>query len=78
MKGVSSPRGEIKGQALFRGEIITKMGWCHLELFFSRTTELVLTRLSTNHSRREGIKVCSNEGNCSYSRGDNSKRVIIH
>jgi hypothetical protein len=28
----------IKGQVLFKGEIITKMGWGHL-LIFSRTTE---------------------------------------
>jgi hypothetical protein len=30
---------EIKGQVLFNGEIITKMRWCHLKIFFSRTTE---------------------------------------
>jgi hypothetical protein len=29
----------MKGQVLFRGEIITKMGWGHLKIFFSRTNE---------------------------------------
>jgi hypothetical protein len=29
---------QIKGQVLFKGEIITKMGWGHLKIF-SRTTE---------------------------------------
>jgi hypothetical protein len=26
----------------------------------------------------EGIQVCSNEGDCPSSRGDNSKRVKMH
>jgi hypothetical protein len=46
-----------------------KMGWGHLKIFFSRTTGPLLTRLSTNHPWREGIQVCSNEGNCSLSKG---------
>jgi hypothetical protein len=29
---------QIKGQVLFKGEIITKMGCGHLKIFFSRTT----------------------------------------
>jgi hypothetical protein len=32
---------QIKGQILFKGEIITKMqklGWAHLKILFSRTT----------------------------------------
>jgi hypothetical protein len=29
----------MKGQVLFKWEIITKMGWCHLKNFFSRTAE---------------------------------------
>jgi hypothetical protein len=28
----------MRGQVLFKGEIITKMGWGHLKIF-SRTTE---------------------------------------
>jgi hypothetical protein len=35
-----------------------RMGWCHLKIF-SRSTGLILTRLCTNHSWREGIQVCS-------------------
>jgi hypothetical protein len=30
---------QIKGQVLFKGEIITKVGWGHLKIF-STTTEL--------------------------------------
>jgi hypothetical protein len=29
----------MKGQVLFKGEIITKVGWGHLKIFFSQTTE---------------------------------------
>jgi hypothetical protein len=68
------------GQVLFKGEVITKnvkMGWGHLKIF-SRITEPILTRLGTNHPWREGIQVCSKEGDCPSSRGDNSKRVKIH
>jgi hypothetical protein len=36
---------QIKGQVLFKGEIITKMGWGHLKILFSRTTEPIFTRL---------------------------------
>jgi hypothetical protein len=28
---------QIKSQVLFKGEIIAKVGWCHLKYFFSRT-----------------------------------------
>jgi hypothetical protein len=54
-----------------------KMGWHHLKIFFSRTTVLILTRFATNHPWRKGIQVCSNDGDCSISRGDNCKRVRI-
>jgi hypothetical protein len=27
------------GQVIFKGEIIAKMGWGHLKIFFSQTTE---------------------------------------
>jgi hypothetical protein len=30
---------QIKGEILFKGEIITKMGWAHLKIFL-RITEL--------------------------------------
>jgi hypothetical protein len=29
----------MKGQVLFKGEIISKMGWGHLKIFFFRTAE---------------------------------------
>jgi hypothetical protein len=29
----------MKGQALFKGEMISKMGWVHLKIFFSGTSE---------------------------------------
>jgi hypothetical protein len=53
------------------------MGWGHLKIF-SITTGPFLTRLGTNYPRGEGIQVCSNEGDCPYPRGDDSKRVKIH
>jgi hypothetical protein len=41
---------QMKGhEALFKGKIITKMGWGHLKIFFSRTTWSILTRLGINH-----------------------------
>jgi hypothetical protein len=40
-----------------------KMGWGHLNIFFSRTTWPILTRLSTNHPWREKIQVFLKEGN---------------
>jgi hypothetical protein len=46
--------------------------------FFSRTTGPILTKLGTNHPWREGIQVCSNEGDCPSPRGDNSKTIRIH
>jgi hypothetical protein len=51
-----------------------KMGWGHLKIFF-RTTGPISSKLCSNHSRLEGIQVCSNEGECSSPRGDNRKRV---
>jgi hypothetical protein len=55
-----------------------KMGWGHLQIFFSRTTGPILTRLGINYPWGEGIQVYSNEGDCPCPRGDNSKRVKIH
>jgi hypothetical protein len=34
-----------------------KMGWCHLKIIFSRTTEQISTRLGTNCPFGEGIQV---------------------
>jgi hypothetical protein len=30
---------QIKGQILFKGEIITKLGWGYSKIFFSRNTK---------------------------------------
>jgi hypothetical protein len=32
-----------------------KMGWGHLKIFFSRTTGIILSRLSTNHPWVKGF-----------------------
>jgi hypothetical protein len=50
-----------------------KMGWGHLKIFFSRTTEPILTRLGTNLSWGEEIQGCSNKGDCLSPWGDNSE-----
>jgi hypothetical protein len=55
-----------------------KMEWGDLKIFFSRTTGLILTRLSTNRPWVNGIHVCSKEGESPSLGGDNSKRVKIH
>jgi hypothetical protein len=55
-----------------------KMGWGHLKIFFSRTIGPILTRLGTSYPWVKGIQTCSNEGDSSFPRGDNSKRVKIH
>jgi hypothetical protein len=67
---------QIKGQVLFKGEIITEMGLGHLKIF-SRTTGPILTRLSTNHPWVKRIQVCSNEGPGPLQRGDNHKKVKL-
>jgi hypothetical protein len=54
------------------------MGWGHLEIFFSRTTGPILTRLGTNHFWRKRIQVFLKEGDSPSPRGDNSERVKIH
>jgi hypothetical protein len=54
-----------------------KLGWGHLKIFYSMTTRRILTRLSTNYPWREGIHVCSNEGDSPSPRGDNSERDTV-
>jgi hypothetical protein len=49
-----------------------------LKIFFSRTTEPILTRLGINHPWRERIQVPLKEGDKPSPRGDNSERVKIH
>jgi hypothetical protein len=39
-----------------------KMGWGHLRIFSSRTTWPILTRLGTNHPRKERIHMSFKEG----------------
>jgi hypothetical protein len=50
----------------------------HLKIFFSRTTEPILTRLGTHHLWRERIQVFLKEGDSPSPKGDNSERVKIH
>jgi hypothetical protein len=54
------------------------MGYGHLKIFFSRTTELILIRFGTNYPWVEGIQFWSNKEDLLSSRGDNSERVKIH
>ena len=74
---------QMKGPALFQGEIITqivKIHWWNLKIFFSRTTVLILTKLGTKHPWVKGIQVCSNEGPRPFPRGDtytNSENTLM-
>ena len=47
-------------------------------MFFSRTTELVSTKLGTKHSFVKGIQVCSNEGQRPFLRRDNYEIAKIY
>jgi hypothetical protein len=51
----------IKGQVLFKGEIIAKMGWGHLEIFL-RTTKPEKLRLTQKLPDMVEIQVCTNHG----------------
>ena len=44
---------------------------------FSRTTGSISTKLSTNHTRVNGILVSSHKGPCPFLRGDNSHIIYI-
>jgi hypothetical protein len=54
------------------------MGWGHLKIFFSITIGPILTTLGTNHTWVKGIQISSNKEDSPFSRGDNSKKRIIH
>ena len=45
----------------------------HIFIFFFRTTGPISTKLDTKHLWVKGIQVYSNEGPCSFPRGDNDK-----
>ena len=55
---------QMKGTALFQGEIITKY-WKYIDkikkIFFSRTTEPISTKLGTKHPWVKGIQISLNE-----------------
>ena len=55
-----------------------KIHWQNLKIIFSRTTELISTKLGTKHPWMNGVQICSYEGPFSFSRGDNYKKVKIH
>ena len=62
----------MKDHALFQGEIIiAKMYWQYLK-FFSRSIELILTKLGTNHPIVKGALVRSNDSPHTFSRRDKS------
>jgi hypothetical protein len=63
---------KIKGQVLFKGEIIAKMGWGHLKIFFSRTFNQIW------HKSSWDIQLCTKEENSPSPREDNTERVKIH
>ena len=71
---------QMKGLALFQGEIITKW-WKHIDQIkkkFSRTTEPISTKPGTMHPWVKGIIFCSNKGPRPFQRGDNYENVKIH
>jgi hypothetical protein len=79
----SSP--ELKAQVSYSDRLLSfvRLSVClsvnfYIFDFFSRTTGPILTKVGTNHPWGEGIQVCSNEGDCPSSRGDNSKTIKIH
>ena len=71
----------IEGPCLFpRGDNcgIAKIHWRNLTIFFSRTTEPILTKHGTMHPWVKGIQVCSNEGPPPFSWGYNYEIAKIH
>ena len=65
---------------LSKGRYITKYRKyiCHLEIFFSKTTEPISTKLSTIHPLVMGIQVYSNEWPRPFPRGDNYEIAKTH
>ena len=58
---------------------ILGIDWRNLKIFFSLTTEQILTKLGTKHPWAKGIQVvCSNEGSRPFPSGDNYEIVKIH
>ena len=55
-----------------------KIAKIHWQIFFSRTTEPISTKLGTIHPWVKGVQVCSNEGLCLFPRGDNYEIAKIH
>ena len=75
----SSP--ELKAQVSYSDRLLSVVRLSvnfYIFDFFSRTAMPILTKLGTNHPWGEGIQVCSNEGDCSSPRGNNSETVKIH
>ena len=57
---------------------IVRMHCWNLKIFFSRTTQVISTKLGTKHPWVKGIQVCSNEGPRPSPRGDTYEIVKIH
>jgi hypothetical protein len=71
----------IRPDSLKRGDNHknVKIGWDLIDIFSSRTTGPILTKLGTNHHWEEGFEfVQMKRIYCPSPRGGNSKRVKIH
>ena len=57
---------------------IAKIHWRNLKTFFSRTTELISTKLGTKHLWVKWIQVCSKERPRTFVWGDNYEIAKTH
>ena len=64
------PRGDNNEMA--------KIHWRSLEIFYPRTNEPYLIKISTKHSRVKGIQIWSNEGPHPFSRKYDNEIAKIH
>jgi hypothetical protein len=70
---------QIKGQVLFKGEIITKIGLGHLKIFFLQNHWANFNQTWHKSSLGKGdLSLLKKRGDNPSPRGDNSKRVKMH
>ena len=67
----------MKGHTLFQGEIIVKISYQHLEIFFPRTTGPISTKLGTKHPWAKGVQVYTNEVPHLFRRGNNRENTLL-
>ena len=70
MKGPLSIKGRLLKELIIHRR--------NLKIFFSRTSGLISTKLSTMHLCVKESQVCSNEGPRPFPRGDNYEITKIH